>query len=134
LSEERVKNRRQNKELLEEIVSKLREVNPQSDIEIRQHINTMKSNPRYQSLRGKCYIYEIYKKLKESLYEIRPRNTVEDLEELSIEEEILYDEIEKPPRTHITSLTNFETENFMKSSHHTIKQIYAEEFFSKDVF
>lgn len=95
----------------------------------------IKSNPRYQSLRGKYYIYEIYKTVKESLYVMRPRNTMEELEELSIEEEIVFNEIEKPARVQITSLTNFETENFMKSGHHhTARHIYGEEFFSKDMF
>ena len=85
-------------------------------------------------MRGKYYICEVYKKMKESLHKLRPRNTMDDLDELSIEEEIMYEEIEKPAPAQLTSITNFETENFMKSSHHTIKNIYAEEFFSKDMF
>ena len=135
MSEERSKNRKRNLELMNEIIGSLQKMSFQSEKEIKQQINVIKSNPKYQSLRGKYYIYEIFKKIRESLYVMRPRNTIEDLDELSIEEEILFNEIEKPNKAQITSLTNFETENFMKSGqHHTNRHIYGEEFYSKDMF
>ena len=56
---------------------------------------------------GKYYIYEIYKRLREGMYEQRPRNTLEDLDELSIEEDMVYNEIERPSKFKIASLTNF---------------------------
>ena len=34
-------------ELMEEILTKLKEINPRSESEIRQQINIIKGNPRY---------------------------------------------------------------------------------------
>ena len=84
MSEERSKNRKRNLELMNEIIASLQKMSFQSEKEIKQQINVIKSNPKYQSLRGKYYIYEIFKKIRESLYVMTPRNTIEDLDELSI--------------------------------------------------
>ena len=62
---------------MNEIIVKLKKLHPQSDKEIREKINEIKVDPKYTGIVGKCYIYNIYKRLRESLYELRPRNTVE---------------------------------------------------------
>lgn len=62
---------------MDEIVFKLSRTDPRSDREIRERINELKSNPRYDNvLNGKYNIVEIYKKLRDNLYDSRPRNTL----------------------------------------------------------
>jgi|JI6StandDraft_1071083.scaffolds.fasta_scaffold14165_5 hypothetical protein len=53
---------------MNEIVVRLGKLQPQSDREIREKINELKSNPKYEHIMGKNYIYEIYKRLREGMY------------------------------------------------------------------
>jgi hypothetical protein len=59
---------------------------------------------------------------------------LEELDELSIEEDILYNEVERPSKFKIASLTNFETENFLLKSGREVINTMTGEDHSRDFF